>query len=293
MRVFQGPRYSRVAQLAFAPDGATLAVVFGDGQVVWLYDTATGQVRQRLSGHTRRVRDVAYSPDGTRLATVDHHGWVRFWDTATSQYVPLPQPIYGHKYYCGKLGFTADGRYLVASGRTVCVWDAQTGAPQRLFRAVFPLGRVVRGLAVSPNRLRVAWSRTDEPAILVSDLDPLELWSLPAPRHFANPAFRPDARELALSNAERIWFFDLESRTLRTEIEATAVLLSYSPDGQWLATREKNQTVALRDPRSGTIARRYQWDLGYITQLQFAPDGLTAAVGGEHGRILVWDVESC
>ncbi len=77
----------RVASLAFAPDGRTLAAAVGDrpgrdhepGLIV-LWDAATGQRRLVLTGHTNAVLAVAFSPDGRLLASGSSDRSVRLWD---------------------------------------------------------------------------------------------------------------------------------------------------------------------------------------------------------------------
>jgi len=77
----------QVTSLAFTPDGRTLAAAVGDrpgrdhepGSIV-LWDTATGQRRLALTGHTNGVLAVAFSPDGRLLASGSSDHTVRLWD---------------------------------------------------------------------------------------------------------------------------------------------------------------------------------------------------------------------
>jgi len=38
----------------------------------------------------------------------------------------------------------------------------------------------------------------------------------------------------------------------------------------------------------GRLRREFDWQIGDVSAVTFAPDGLTAAAGG-HEKILVWD----
>ena len=37
--------------------------------------------------------------------------------------------------------------------------------------------------------------------------------------------------------------------------------------------------------------RTYDWQIGPVNSLTFAPDGMTCAAGGESGEVVIWDVE--
>ena len=68
-----------MSSVAVAPDGTWLATGHEDG-TVRTWDTATGQPRATLAGHTDGVSAIAIAPDGTRIATVSWDGTIRIWD---------------------------------------------------------------------------------------------------------------------------------------------------------------------------------------------------------------------
>ena len=65
--------------VAFAPDGATLATVGGDG-TVRIWDAGTGAELRHLTG---QISAVAFAPDGATLATGSSDGTARIWDART------------------------------------------------------------------------------------------------------------------------------------------------------------------------------------------------------------------
>lgn len=67
-------------ELAFSPDGNTLASCDDYTTVVW--DARSGTPRYFLKGHTTRHRALAFSPDGAALATASWDA-IKLWDAAT------------------------------------------------------------------------------------------------------------------------------------------------------------------------------------------------------------------
>ena len=63
--------------LAFLPDGKTLATASGDG-TVQIWDLSTGE-RRVLEGHVAPVFGIAVSKDGRTVASASGDGDVRLW----------------------------------------------------------------------------------------------------------------------------------------------------------------------------------------------------------------------
>jgi len=66
--------------------------------------------------------------------------------------------------------------------------------------------------------------------------------------------------------------------------------LHFAPDGRvWSASADG--TVCTWDADTGQAGPAFDWNIGPVTALAFAPDRLTCAAGGLSGKIVVWDVD--
>ncbi|GAB6898078.1 WD40 repeat domain-containing protein [Kineosporia succinea] len=74
-----GHHSGSVRDLAFSPDGATVASISSADDVVRLWDPVTGELRAELTGHTLGVNRVAFSADGTTLYSTGADGLAGVW----------------------------------------------------------------------------------------------------------------------------------------------------------------------------------------------------------------------
>ena len=79
-----------IAGLQYSPDGSRLAVATAIG--IWLYDTATLQEVDLLTGQTAIYENATYSPSSMAYSPVEDilasGGWdrvIRLWDTTTGE----------------------------------------------------------------------------------------------------------------------------------------------------------------------------------------------------------------
>jgi WD40 repeat protein len=142
------------AALAFAPDGATLAL--GRDKAVELWDVASGQLRQSLDGHTAAVSALAYSADGHLLASGSQDWTVKLWDPAAAK---ERATLIGHRHVVASLAFSPDGRTLASGGhdRVVRLWHVATG--QELL--ALSTTCAVKSIAFSPDGRTLAGAGED------------------------------------------------------------------------------------------------------------------------------------
>ncbi len=140
---------ARVARVAFAPDGRSLASADADG-VVRLWGLPGGAAGHVLKGHAANVLALAWRPDGGELASGDSDGVIHFWDPARGA---AKDHFKAHDWFIGGLAWAPDGKRFATASKT---WS--TKVFERPERELFEWkgGTKLYAVAYSPDGKRLA-----------------------------------------------------------------------------------------------------------------------------------------
>ena len=152
-----------VTDVAFAPDGGTVAAAAGATVALW--DTSRGTHRLSVDAGGAKVDAIAFSPGGGELAAVTSTGTVIIWDARTGRLRARARPRTGP---VNTLAFSPDGRLLATAGNDgdITLWDPVSLRGKGVLAG--PVGSVVT-LAFSPDS-QVLASGEDNRTILLWDM---------------------------------------------------------------------------------------------------------------------------
>jgi WD40 repeat protein len=288
-RTIKGDSIGSVFSVAFSSDGKQLASG-GYEKNIKLWNVATGQEVETLTGHTKYINSVAFSPDGKTLASGSADTTVKLWDAATGQEVRTLKSD-SHTVY--EIAFSPDGKVLASvglGGSEVKLWDIATGQEVK----------TLEGRVSSPKS--VAFS-ADGKLLASGGHESISLWDIGTGQELKvlegttsgveSTTFSPDGKTLASGNWDRtVKLWDVATgQKLRTFKEQDFVrLIAFSEDGKTLAS-VSGQNIKLWDVMTGQEMRSFTTGhTDVIRAVAFSADGKMLASGSDDKTIKLWDV---
>jgi WD40 repeat protein len=277
--------------LAYSPDGKRLAMGSIEG-IVEVWDTQTGQKIHTFKGHAGNVGKLAFSPDGTRLVTGGSDGTLRWWDTTRQRdAVSIPKvDLIRENPELSPDGQTVTTGVKSGDGKSIRLWDAQTGQPRgdpiplperaigdewtadgkRLY--VADMGRNIRVVDTATAKVVRTFQIEGDGKYFSFALAPNEKWYA----HNAGPMGRSIKVRSVRTGAEL--------RSLEG-FDASVNGLLFSPDGSRLLGMDEDGAVKIWDIESGGEIAAAKFTGLFISGLSFSPDGKRVAVVGHHSRL--------
>jgi WD40 repeat protein len=321
MRAYKLKKLKRVHGLHFAPDGSRVLAVGGDevGMVdaaVWL-DLATGETSGRVEQFAgcyavdpaRTVLVLGAADQWEGIASVQ---WTAL--SAGGKWKKLPKPKGAGKrapkfINVAGLAFDPTGKHLAIGYNDEetsdhPTWDYDYAESVALVE--FTTGKVVTRIPVPQTPQALAFNADGTRLAMASPAHGARVYvydlATQSERFMFEPPgsqtrcvrFLPDDRVL-VANGKYVYVLPADGGKPQfalgghaKQVNAVAV----SPDDWRILTASNDGAIRTWDAKTGKAGPAFDWAIGAISAVEFAPDGLTCAAAGTNGRVVVWDVDA-
>jgi WD40 repeat protein len=297
--------------LVFVDGGATLATGAASGVFVW--DVASGKVRQTLPADERGVDTLALDPRGAFLIAGGASGVIKVWDTRTWKEIrslgPTARAVRG-------LAISPDGKVLASASPDgqkgekdrefgIILWDLTTGQKLRTIPQPPPaFGTTALSFLPDGRKLLAAQDRTFRVWDVEKSEEAKAVELRGVVRSLGSVALRGDGRRLATGVFEsriRVWDTESWEQVLAWDAHDQepaprrgVVCVGYSPDGKFVLSGGMDGVVCVWEASSGR--RLLQLDAGgessrgRVTGVAMTADGGTLAASQFDGTATIWRI---
>ncbi|MEU5973906.1 hypothetical protein [Streptomyces sp. NPDC047315] len=295
-----GTSAKRPREVAFSPDGASVAISYLDG-AVRVYDVASGRQRAMLDDGQALVDVLTFSRDGRRLATTSRDAAIRVWDVETGRAQHVFKTYKKRKAppseYFQSLDFSPDGRTLVSGGQDVRLWDLMTGrsrvyipkpqfpypVPEAKYYAKAVFGSDGSELAVAQHDGTVTLRDARNSGVIIASLT----------GHVSRVdrlVFSHDGATLVTSDADALRIWDARSQGPRVTLTGYTrglVAIAFSADNRSLATMTQEGNI--REWETGDLnTHTLTGHSKPVSALTFSTDGRTLVTAGHDETVRIW-----
>ncbi|HYT88133.1 MAG TPA: sigma-70 family RNA polymerase sigma factor [Gemmataceae bacterium] len=182
----------------------------------------------------------------------------------------------------GNAALSDDGKWLAtAAGRSVIVWDLATGGRLHHFPCEEGSTFVCPGLIFAPDGRHLGYVRGSTFACVWNLQTGKEILRFKENRRaYSCCCFTPDGKQFALTDGDKVRFWDLAARKEMHIVPAEHISL-LSPDGRWYVCADESKEILLGETQTGKVVLRLEvaaaWN-GIENGVAFRPDGKLLAL---------------
>lgn len=315
----------QVHSVSFSPGGKLLIAGDTVGEL-YLYETATGELIKKWTGHKGRISSVSFNPSDGTLASAGGDGAIRIWEPDTGRELAsfpletedLAYNSTGTLLAAGKqegvrvwrtqnwasieypddgplgkrVAFVANTNELATGGvdGRIRIWNSETGA---LLKTLGNYTMPVNTLACSPKA----------PFLVSGHAHMVKVWDVAQEKEMGvfrdhgalSAAFSPDGEKVVSTGGVamdvKVWFAKRVDAQTFKRIHAAIGGISFSPDNSTLVSSSIDGTVGIWDVRTGQLTGGFR---GHSKGLQSAMsrDGSLIAWAGWDGALHLHDTTS-
>ncbi|KAL1862293.1 hypothetical protein Plec18170_001118 [Paecilomyces lecythidis] len=298
--ITKSPLQTYSSALVFSPETSVIRNMFQDDLPKWIRRLPPVQKRwndclHTLEGHTGGVWRVLFAPDGRTILSSSSSDKVRSWDSHIGTENEVNRIDLSHFW-----DLSPDGKTLLSvsnSTKQIFLSDTVTGEEIQAFSIEQEI--IKHSLRFTPNGQNIfflEWNGLVRILSINNGEEVLRLILGNNKPYVLDAALSPDQSVIASNMSETLNIWDVKTGKELLVIDAhheRIRSITFSPNGQRVATAHEDGIVCIWDRFSGTEQLRIQTHGGNSMWqfVVFAPDGKTFATNSDR-TVRLWDAQT-
>jgi WD40 repeat protein len=245
----------------------------------------------RFLGHGSGVLSVSFSPNGQMMASASIDGTINLWRRDGELIQTLPK----QKSAVFAVSFSPNGQMLISASRKdgIKLWQRQPDGSFTLRKSIINKERIM-ALSVNPKNQMIATANLDvKSTIKLWSLDGKLLNTFSGHRDRVNDlSFSPDGQTLASASTDTtIKLWSLKDGKPRKTIpQGNNVFKVRFVNNQTLASSGADRTIKLWNVNSQKIRDFQERPTSAVQRLTLSPDGKTLASASKDSTVQLWSL---
>lgn len=265
-----------------------------DNDSVGLFDTASGQLMKRLSGHKEQVKLVAFSEDGSKLISAGFDDTYQLWDVSTGEILktmshpgtPMMTQFFGN-----------DEFFLAAASRDMILYRYSEGGEKMQELVLDPF---TKALKYDPEKKQILTLAANNQMEQIRRYDfSTEKWlnNVPVPDigdgfyRFEMIEFAADKDSFYASRGGQLFKMKLDDGEVLWQFEnsyySNAMKVEEKKDGTSFFL-SNNSKLEERDSETGELLGDYFFSEGILTDIAYHDGTNTVAAALDTGKVAFW-----
>jgi WD40 repeat protein len=277
-------------QLGALWQGDTLISIALSGDVYYLDVNSPNKPLRVLRGHNKFITALAYDPNTRHLYSASYDASIVRWDIASGATEGFRGKGHGNQINA----IHVQGKNIVTAAMDDSVRITSLESREYSGDSI-KLDSIPADAVVGKRDLKLVVAVTTDSVVVLKDGRVAS--KLPVKYQPLVVGLSVDETEVAVGGKDNnIYLYNLAGTTLTEKAvlkghRGALSSVTFSPDGQWLASSDSNRDIFVWDRATNQIkVQGWVFHTARVNSLSWAPDSVHLASGSLDGHVFIWDV---
>jgi len=272
--------------------GDTIICISVSGEIHYLDVNAPSKPLRVIRGHNKFITALTFDATNKHLYSASYDGVVVRWDLASGATEAFRGK--GHSNQINAIHIQGSNVVTAAMDDTIRITPLGT---REYSGDAIKMDSTPASIAIGKKDQTVV-AVTLNAVVVIKDPSKMQRSNFDVKYQPLSVALSTDETQVAVGGKDNnVYVYSWNGTTLTEKAvlkshRGAVSVVSYSPDGKWLATADTNREILVWDRATNQVkVQGWVFHTARVNTLSWAPDSVHLASGSLDGHIFIWDVE--